>query len=127
MTPRNYEELQSLFQQYQHRKFTVLAFPSNQFHQERNSESEIKKFATSKYNAQFPLFAKVNVNGKNEHPIFTFLKHKTPTQGFFGTSIKWNFTKFLVDRKGQPRYRYSPRVAPSELRQDIEKLLDESE
>ncbi|KAL8584628.1 glutathione peroxidase gpx1 [Nucella lapillus] len=97
----------------------ILAFPCNQFgSQEPGSEDEIKKFATEKYGVQFDMFSKVNVNGKEAHPLYKYLKLKQ--KGMLGDFIKWNFTKFLVDKNGQPVKRYSPNTEPFTVEKDFD-------
>jgi len=106
------------------RGLRILAFPCNQFgRQERGSPKEIRAFADG-YGARFDIYAKVNVNGRSADPVFTYLKRHL-SDGL-GSSIKWNFTKFLVDRDGKPRRRFSPSTRPLALRADIERLLDAS-
>jgi glutathione peroxidase-family protein len=106
------------------RGLRILAFPCNQFgRQERGSPKEIRAFADG-YGARFDIYAKVNVNGRSADPVFTYLKRHL-SDGL-GSSIKWNFTKFLVDRDGKPRRRFSPSTSPLALRADIERLLDAS-
>jgi glutathione peroxidase len=121
-TPQ-YKELQELYEQYRDRGFVVLGFPCNQFgHQEPGTEEEIEQFCQVNYGVTFPMFAKVDVNGENAHPLFQYLKEKAP--GVFGTkAIKWNFTKFLVDRNGNVVARFASQTKPSELKSEIEKWL----
>lgn len=121
-TPQ-YKELQELYEQYRDRGFVVLGFPCNQFgHQEPGTEEEIEQFCQVNYGVTFPMFAKVDVNGENAHPLFQYLKEKAP--GVFGTkAIKWNFTKFLVDRNGNVVARFASQTKPSELKNEIEELL----
>jgi glutathione peroxidase len=121
-TPQ-YEGLQSLYSEYQTQGLEVLAFPCNQFkQQEKGSNEEIKQFCDLTFNIKFPLFDKIDVNGDNTHPLFTFLKAQAP--GILGSkSIKWNFTKFLVNRQGQVVKRYAPTTKPESIKADIEKLL----
>jgi glutathione peroxidase len=118
-----YAELEQLHEQYLDRGLVILAFPCNQFGQQEPGEGEeITKFCQSRYGVQFKLFAKVDVNGDMEHPLFTFLKQQAP--GLLGTSsIKWNFTKFLVGRNGRVVDRYAPTVRPFEIVPDIEREL----
>jgi len=105
------------------RGFEILAFPSNEFGgQEPHPEDVIEKFARDDYHAEFPLFGKVRTNGDEAHPMFLFLKGKLT--GVLGSSVKWNFTKFLCDRDGVPVRRYGPPTAPMSLVKDIEELLD---
>jgi len=120
-TPQ-YEGLQALYAKYQDRGFEVLGFPCDQFgHQEPGSDAEIKSFCQLNYGVSFPLFSKIEVNGPNTHPVFEFLKSKKG--GLLGDSIKWNFTKFLVDKKGRVVERYAPMTPPSTIEPQIEKLL----
>ena len=121
-TPQ-YKELQKLYEQYRDRGFVVLGFPCNQFgNQEPGTEEEIEQFCQVNYGVTFPMFAKVDVNGENAHPLFQYLKEKAP--GVLGTkAIKWNFTKFLVDRNGNVVARFASQTKPSELKNEIEELL----
>jgi glutathione peroxidase len=104
-------------------KVAVLGFPCNQFGaQEPGDENEIKNFCSLTYNVTFPMFAKVDVNGENAHPLYKFLKGEKP--GILGTeAIKWNFTKFLVDPQGQVVKRYAPTDKPEKIQQDIAALI----
>jgi glutathione peroxidase len=122
-TPQ-YKELQELYEKYKDQGFEVLGFPCNQFgHQEPGSESEIESFCQLNYGVTFPMFAKVDVKGENAHPLFVYLTEKAP--GILGSkSIKWNFTKFLVDKNGKVVSRFAPQTKPSELKPEIEKLLN---
>ncbi len=100
----------------------VLDFPCNQFgHQAPGTEEEIQEFCTLKYKTTFPLFAKIDVNGKDADPLFVFLKKQKG--GFLGDDIKWNFTKFLVSRDGTVVDRYAPMTTPEKIESDILKLL----
>jgi len=119
----HYEGLEKLYEKFRGRRFSILGFPCNQFgDQEPGSETEIKSFCSTNYNVTFPLFSKIDVNGPAAHPLWEFLKNEKP--GAFGTRrIKWNFTKFLVDRAGQPIKRYAPRSKPEKITKDIERLL----
>lgn len=121
-TPQ-YQGLEELQRRYQDQGLVVLGFPCNQFgRQEPGSEAEIGAFCEKNYGVTFPMFAKVDVNGTDAHPLFRFLKGEAP--GVLGTeAIKWNFTKFLVDRHGAVVKRYAPATKPEELKADIEKLL----
>lgn len=118
-----YSELQELYSKYEEKGFIVLAFPCNQFgSQESGTDEEIKKFCDLKFNINFPVFQKVEVNGKDTHPLFKYLKENLP--GILGSkNIKWNFTKFLIDKKGRPVKRYAPKKKPSSFVKDIEALL----
>ncbi|CAI5710447.1 unnamed protein product [Peronospora destructor] len=121
LTPTNYPELQQLYDKYTEEGLVVLAFPCNQFAgQEPGTHEEIKEFV-KQYNVTFPLFEKHDVNGSNARPVFTYLKAKLP--GTFGNYIKWNFTKFLVDRNGQPFKHYAPTDLPLSFEEDIKELL----
>lgn len=121
-TPQ-YAGLQALHAQYAGQGLTVLGFPCNQFgHQEPGSADEIAAFCERNFGVQFPLMAKVDVNGENAHPLYRWLEAQAP--GLLGSkAIKWNFTKFLVDRDGQVLRRYAPQDAPAKLAKDIETAL----
>ena len=121
-TPQ-YAGLESLYQKYKADGFFVLGFPCNQFgSQEPGAESEIASFCNLEYGVTFPLFAKIDVNGPDAHPLYRYLKTVKP--GILGTEgIKWNFTKFLVDRKGDPIHRYAPSDKPEALASDIQAAL----
>jgi len=119
-----YPQLQELYSKYQDKGFVVLAFPCNQFgKQEPGTNEEIKSFVKEKHNVTFPMFDKVDVNGANAHAIFLFLRAKL--KGTLGSSVKWNFTKFLCNRKGIPMFRYAPPTKPTSFEADIIKLLDD--
>jgi glutathione peroxidase len=121
-TPQ-YAGLEKLHKAYAARGFEVLGFPCNQFGgQEPGNAEEIASFCSLTYDVTFPMFAKVDVNGANAHPLFKFLKSAKPgTLGF--EAIKWNFTKFLIGRDGMPVERYSPMTKPEDLAKAIEALL----
>ncbi len=121
-TPQ-YQGLEALYQQFKDEGLNVLGFPCNQFGgQEPGGEAEIAEFCELNYGVSFPMFAKIDVNGSDAHPLFEFLKRRAP--GLLGSrGIKWNFTKFLIDRTGQPVARYAPQTKPEELRDDIANLL----
>ena len=121
-TPQ-YKGLEAVYRQFQARGAEVLGFPCNQFgQQERGSEAEIGAFCEKNFGVSFPLFAKVDVNGAGAHPLFRHLKKAAP--GVLGTErIKWNFTKFLVNRDGEVVKRYAPQTKPEAIAADIEKLL----
>lgn len=120
-TPQ-YRSLEALHRDLSPRGFSVLGFPCNQFgHQEPGTAEQIEQFCSDKYDVSFPMFAKVDVNGKGAHPLFTYLKRAK--RGLLGSSIKWNFTKFLVDRSGKVVARHAPTTKPENLRQEIEALL----
>jgi glutathione peroxidase len=122
-TPQ-YKGLEELYEKYKERGFDVLAFPCNQFAgQEPGNEDEIKQFCDTNYRVTFPLFKKIDVNGPNAHPLYQHLKSKAP--GALATrAIKWNFTKFLVDRDGNVVKRYAPKTPPEAIAKDVEKLLE---
>ena len=123
-TPQ-YQGLEELSGTYRDRGFVVLGFPCNQFgQQEPGSAEEIGRFCETNYGVTFPMFAKIDVNGVAAHPLFRWLKNEA--RGVLGTErIKWNFTKFLVDRKGQVVERFAPNTKPEALRPHIERLLEE--
>jgi glutathione peroxidase len=121
-TPQ-YDGLESLYEKFKSRGFSVLGFPCNQFgHQEPGDEAEIETFCSTKFNVTFPMFAKLDVIGDKTHPLYQFLKTEKP--GIWGTEgIKWNFTKFLIDRHGEVVARFAPITPPDKIEDDIEKLL----
>ncbi|GAB4001481.1 glutathione peroxidase [Nocardioides ultimimeridianus] len=120
-TPQ-YEGLQKLQETYADQGFTVLGFPCDQFgHQEPGDEAEIATFCSTNYDVTFPMFAKIDVNGSDAHPVYAWLKKEQG--GLLGGSIKWNFTKFLVGRDGQVIDRFAPTTTPEKIAGDIEKAL----
>ena len=121
-TPQ-YEGLEALYEKHKAEGFEVLGFPCNQFGaQEPGGEAEIGQFCQSNYGVSFPMFAKIDVNGEEAHPLFRFLKHEKP--GMLWTErIKWNFTKFLVGRDGKVVGRFAPTTKPEDLEAPVEKLL----
>jgi glutathione peroxidase len=120
-TPQ-YSGLQKLRERFGQKGFEVLAFPCDQFgHQEPGSDSEIAQFCETTYGVTFPLFAKAEVNGPNAHPLFRWLKNEKG--GLLGRDIKWNFTKFLLDRTGAVRARFAPIATPEKISGDIALLL----
>ena len=121
-TPQ-YTGLEELYQKYKDRGLVILGFPCNQFgNQEPGTSAEIKQFCSLTYPVTFPIFSKVEVNGDNAHPLYKFLKHEQ--SGLLGSeAVKWNFTKFLVDRSGKVVDRYAPQTTPASMAGDIEKLL----
>lgn len=122
-TPQ-YEGLEKLYKEFKNKGLVILGFPCNQFaSQEPGSAEEISKFCTLNYGVTFPLFSKIEVNGENADPLYKFLKNSLP--GTFGNEIKWNFTKFLLDKKGNPIKRYAPITKPEDITKDIENLLFE--
>ena len=120
-TPQ-YKGLEALQQAYGPRGFSVLGFPCNQFgKQEPGDAAQIAQFCSTNYGVSFPMFAKIDVNGGNAHPLYRHLKSEK--SGLFGSSIKWNFTKFLVDRSGEVVGRYAPTAKPEALTKELEALL----
>ena len=121
-TPQ-YAGLEALHRRFRDRGFAVLGFPCDQFgHQEPGDEAAIREFCTAKYDVTFPMFAKIEVNGANAHPLFKTLKQEAP--GLLGTqAIKWNFTKFLIDRGHRVVRRYAPTDKPETLAKDVEAAL----
>ena len=118
-----YEGLQNLYSKFKDDNFEILAFPCNQFKaQEPGTNDEIKFFCTEKYNVTFPLFNKIDVNGPNEDPLYTFLKNVSSVESDV-EDIEWNFTKFLFKKNSELFKRYDPRVEPSDLIEDIESIL----
>jgi len=120
-TPQ-YQGLEALHRELSPRGFAVLGFPCNQFgSQEPGDARQIEQFCSSNYAVSFPMFAKIDVNGSAAHPLYNYLKSEK--SGLLGSSIKWNFTKFLVDRSGKVVARFAPTATPQGIRQDIEALL----
>jgi len=121
-TPQ-YAGLETLYQNLKSKGFVVLGFPCNQFGaQEPGDATTIGQFCQVNFGVTFPMFAKIEVNGENTHPLYAYLKHEAA--GLLGTeAIKWNFTKFLVDREGQVVERYAPATKPEDLTQAVEALL----
>ncbi|XVE64852.1 hypothetical protein DITRI_Ditri07aG0135100 [Diplodiscus trichospermus] len=122
LTNSNYTELSQLYEKYKDQGFEILAFPCNQFGgQEPGSNEQILEFACTRFKAEYPIFDKVDVNGDSAAPIYKFLK--SSKGGLLGDSIKWNFTKFLVDKEGHVVERYAPTTTPLSIEKDIQKLL----
>lgn len=120
-TPQ-FQGLQELYEKYGKQGLEILGFPCNQFAgQDPGSNEEIRNFCQINYGVTFPIFEKINVNGKNAAPLYQYLKKQK--SGALGSRIQWNFTKFLLDRKGNVVARYAPDVKPEDLKADIEKLL----
>ncbi|PKO37426.1 MAG: glutathione peroxidase [Betaproteobacteria bacterium HGW-Betaproteobacteria-6] len=121
-TPQ-YAGLEELYRTFKERGFVVLGFPCNQFGaQEPGDAQTIAQFCQTRFDVSFPLFARIDVNGDNAHPLYTWLKHEAA--GILGTeAIKWNFTKFLVDREGRVVHRYAPATRPDELVEAVESVL----
>lgn len=121
LTPQ-YEGLEKLYKEYRDKGLVILGFPCNQFgKQEPGTEKEISEGCLINYGVSFPMFSKIDVNGAGAHPIYKYLKKALP--GFPGNNIKWNFSKFIIDRNGKPVKRFSPITKPEKLRKDIEALL----
>ncbi|MFT6265129.1 MAG: glutathione peroxidase [Oleiphilaceae bacterium] len=118
-----FKGLEGLYEKYNDQGLEVLGFPCNQFlKQDPASESEISEFCTLNYGVTFPMFSKIEVNGENTHPLYQYLKSEA--KGLLGSEkIKWNFTKFLVDKEGKVLKRYAPNLEPKEMTADIEKIL----
>jgi glutathione peroxidase len=120
-TPQ-YEGLEALYRKYRNQGFEILDFPCNQFgHQAPGTEEEIHQFCTMNYEVSFPQFAKIEVNGPSESPLYSYLKSQQ--SGILGSNIKWNFTKFLVDKNGSVTKRYAPTDKPEKLEKEILALL----
>jgi len=121
-----YTGLEALYRRYRDKGFTILGFPCDQFaHQEPGSEAEIKSFCSLTYDVTFPLFAKIEVNGSGAHPLYRYLKKVQP--GLLGSeAIKWNFTKFLVNREGQVLKRYAPSDTPEKIEDDLRGMIEPS-
>ena len=117
-----FKELQELYEEYKDRGLVVLGFPCGQFaNQEFDDIEETTNFCQVNYGVTFPMHAKIDVNGKNAHPLFQFLKQEK--SGVLGDDIKWNFTKFLIDRNGKVVKRYAPTTSPAKMKKDIEQVL----
>ncbi|KAL0437510.1 UNVERIFIED_CONTAM: putative glutathione peroxidase 4 [Sesamum radiatum] len=124
-TNSNYTQLTELYSQYKDKGLEILAFPCNQFlYQEPGSSQDAEQFACTRFKAEYPIFQKVKVNGADTAPVYKFLK--SSKGGLFGSSIKWNFTKFLVDKDGIVIKRYGSTTPPSAIEGDIKKALGES-
>ena len=121
-TPQ-YKGLEELYKKYKGEGFEILDFPCNQFgHQAPGSDEDINSFCTLNYDTTFPRFKKIDVNGENASPLYKWLKKEKG--GIFGNAIKWNFTKFLIDRNGNVIERYAPTVSPSKIEGKIKELLN---
>ncbi|MBS9784109.1 glutathione peroxidase [Candidatus Gracilibacteria bacterium] len=121
LTPQ-YEGLEKLYKKYKDKGFVILGFPCNQFgNQEPGGAKEISENCLINYGVSFPMFAKMEVNGENAHPLFVFLRESLP--GIFGNKIKWNFTKFLIDENGKPIKRFGPTFKPEKIEKYLKKLF----
>nr|WP_311444979.1 glutathione peroxidase [Ezakiella coagulans] len=119
---KQYEGLEALYEKYKDKGFVILGFPCNQFgSQEPGTEAEIKNFCEATFSVSFPMMSKIDVNGENTHPLYKFLKSEQ--HGLLGNDIKWNFTKFLIDREGNVVERFASQKTPKGLEKEIEKLL----
>jgi glutathione peroxidase len=120
-TPQ-YEGLEKLYEKYKDKGLVILGFPCNQFgNQEPGNEKQIAEGCLVNYGVSFPMFAKIEVNGPDAHPIYQFLKSKLT--GFLGSKIKWNFTKFLIDTQGNPVKRFAPITTPEKIDKYLQKIL----
>ncbi|PRR81989.1 glutathione peroxidase [Clostridium vincentii] len=121
LTPQ-FTELEELYKEYKERGFEILGFPCNQFaKQDPSSNKEISQFCLINYGVTFTMFEKINVNGKDTHPLYEYLKNEA--KGILTKEVKWNFAKFLIDSEGNVVDRYAPTTTPLKLKDDIEKLL----
>jgi len=121
LTPQ-LEGLENLYKEYKDKGLEILGFPCNQFaHQDPGTNKEISKFCLLNYGVTFTMFEKIDVNGDGAHPLYKFLKEEA--KGSLGNAIKWNFTKFLIDKEGKVIKRYAPVTTPDKIKEDIEKLL----
>lgn len=119
---KQYKGLEDLYQKYKDEGFVILGFPCNQFGgQEPGNNEEIKNFCDVTFSVSFPMMSKIDVNGKNEDPLYTFLKSEQG--GIAGDRIKWNFTKFLIDREGNVVDRFASTTTPEDIEEDIKKYL----
>ncbi len=122
LTPQ-YEGLEAMYRKYKDEGLVILGFPSNQFaNQEPGDEKSIAEGCLLNYGVTFPMFSKVDVNGETAHPIFRYLKGELGS--IFGSKVKWNFTKFLIDRNGKPVKRFAPTVKPESMEDSIRKVLE---
>lgn len=121
LTPQ-FKELESLYKEFKDKDFVILGFPCSQFKEQEFSENNaISDFCQMNYGVTFPMFEKIDVNGPTAHPLYTFLKSQK--SGFYKSDIKWNFTKFLIDKEGNVIKRFAPTTLPSKIKKDIEKLI----
>ena len=121
LTPQ-FEDLENLYKEFKEKGLEILGFPCNQFgNQDPGTNEEVNEFCQLNYGVTFTMFEKIDVNGNNAHPLFDYLTNET--KGLLGKKIKWNFTKFLIDRQGNLIKRYAPTTVPLDLKDDIVKLL----
>lgn len=121
LTPQ-FKDLEELYKKYKEQGLEILGFPCNQFaNQDKGSNEEIHEFCQLNYGVSFTMFEKIDVNGKNAHPLYQYLKNEA--KGLLSKEIKWNFTKFLIDSDGNVVKRYGPTVEPLKIKEDIENLL----
>lgn len=122
-TPQ-YKELEALYEKYNDQGFEILGFPCNQFmKQEPGTEADIQEFCQMNYGVTFPMFSKIDVKGKNAHPLFQYLTKNT--SGVLSSEVKWNFTKFLINKKGEVVNRFAPATSPEKMVKEIEQCLAE--
>ena len=122
LTPQ-FKELQEIYEEYKSKGLEILGFPCNQFaKQDSGSNEEIHEFCQLNYGVSFNMFEKIDVNGKDAHPLYKYLKDEA--KGLLSKDIKWNFTKFLIDRNGNVIKRYAPTVKPLKIEEDIKRLLE---
>lgn len=122
LTPQ-YEGLEKLYQKYKDQDLVILGFPCNQFgNQEKGSSDEINEFCQVNYGVSFQMFEKIEVNGKNAHPLYKYLKSKL-SGGILSSKIKWNFTKFVIDKNGRPIKRFSPTTKPEKMEKFIDEII----
>jgi len=120
-TPQ-YEGLEKLYKKYKDKGFEILAFPANNFlNQEPGSNEEIREFCSANYDVSFPIFEKISVKGKNQHPLYKYLTEET---GEFKGKIRWNFDKFLIDREGNVINRFKPKIKPDDIEKQIHEALE---
>lgn len=121
LTPQ-YEGLESMYEKYRDQGLVILGFPCNQFgNQEKGNSEEIQEFCQVNYGVSFPMFEKIEVNGKDAHPIYKYLKSELG--GLLGSKIKWNFTKFVIDKNGKPVKRFAPTTSPEKMEDYIKEIL----
>jgi glutathione peroxidase len=122
LTPQ-YEGLEKMYEKYKEQGLVILGFPCNQFaNQESGTSDEIQEFCQVNYGVSFPIFEKIDVNGRKAHPIFKYLKENL-SGGIFGSNVKWNFTKFIIDSQGNPVKRFGPTTKPEKMENTIKKYL----